>query len=225
MQQVIQSAQDGAFVSGKRLPRPSSRGAFVVNLGSSSTPVALNEPRQPELKGFTFFISRRREDGRERFRLHMGYFESQQDAESMLEAVRDIFPGAWAGLAPGRKRPDYVPVPVAEISATPPAALSSPPSTPARPPAPVVTVAVAVSADRAVLPSTDSTSLTLKLEIEPAPPRPTDEHFAATQSLDSVRAAIASLEDSGQLPALSATQALKLLEAPPADVPTLSAAP
>ena len=233
MQQVIQSAQDGAPVSGKQLPRPSSHGAFVVNLGSSSTPVALNEPRQPELKGFTFFISRRREDGRERFRLHMGYFASQQEAESMLEVVRDIYPGAWAGIAPGRKPPDYVPVPVTEISATPspPPARAPAPAAAAAPAlastsAPVPVVAASAPAHRAVPPSTDGTPLTLKAESEPAPPKKsTDEHFAATQSLDSVRAAIASLDDSRGIPALSATQTLKLLEAPPADVPTLSAAP
>jgi hypothetical protein len=84
---------------------------------------------------------------------------------------------------------------------------------------------VAAPAARAVPPSTDGTLQTLKLELEPAPPKPKDEHFAATQSLDSVRAAIASLDDTGRQPALSSTQTLKLLEAPPADVPTLSAAP
>jgi hypothetical protein len=77
--------------------------AFVINLVSSTTPVVLTRPDHAGLKRFTFFVSRRREDGRERFRLHMGYFDTQEEAEKLLDIVRTIYPGAWAGLAPGRR--------------------------------------------------------------------------------------------------------------------------
>jgi hypothetical protein len=65
--------------------------------------MALSNPEQPELKRFSFFVSRRFEEGRERFRLHMGYFDTLHEAEEWLGAVRDIYPGAWAGEAPGKK--------------------------------------------------------------------------------------------------------------------------
>ena len=65
--------------------------------------MALANPEQPELKRFSFFVSRRFEEGRERFRLHMGYFSTLKEAEEWLGAVRDIYPGAWAGEAPGKK--------------------------------------------------------------------------------------------------------------------------
>ena len=39
---------------------------FVVNLCSSTTPMALPHPESPELKRFSFFVSRRLEDNRER---------------------------------------------------------------------------------------------------------------------------------------------------------------
>ena len=78
-------------------------GPFVLNLTSSTTPMALANPEQPELKRFSFFVSRRFEEGRERFRLHMGYFPTLAEAEEWLVAVRDIYPGAWAGEAPGKK--------------------------------------------------------------------------------------------------------------------------
>ena len=55
------------------------------------------------MKRFSFFVSRRREDNRERFRLHMGYFSSLAEAEEWLNVIRDIYPGAWAGEAPGKK--------------------------------------------------------------------------------------------------------------------------
>ena len=57
---------------------------FVINLCASTSPMALSHPNTPELKRFTFFVSRQREDGRERFRLHMGYFASQEEAEALL---------------------------------------------------------------------------------------------------------------------------------------------
>src|SRR6201993_2727734 len=84
---------------------PPTAGAvpYVLNLCSSSTPMALAQTDLPELKRFTFFVSRRFEEGRERFRLHMGYFATLAEAEEWLSVVREIYPGAWAGEAPGRK--------------------------------------------------------------------------------------------------------------------------
>jgi hypothetical protein len=97
---------------------------FVINLCSSTTPMALSQPDVPELKRFSFFVSRRLEDRRERFRLHMGYFESLEEAEEWLGAVRDVYPGAWAGEAPGKRLR-------ARANATKqPAARSSAPSAP-----------------------------------------------------------------------------------------------
>ena len=65
--------------------------------------MALAQTELPELKRFTFFVSRRFEEGRERFRLHMGHFATLAEAEEWLAVVREIYPGAWAGEAPGRK--------------------------------------------------------------------------------------------------------------------------
>ncbi len=76
--------------SGDAAARVASDPAFVVNLCASTTPMALPRPDRPELKRFTFFISRRLEDGRERFRLHMGYFPSQEEAEQLLGLVREV---------------------------------------------------------------------------------------------------------------------------------------
>src|SRR6202035_2974117 len=80
-----------------------SAAPFGLNLCSSTTPMALAQTDLPELKRFSFFVSRRFEEGRERFRLHMGYFSTLKEAEEWLVAVRDIYPGAWAGEAPGKK--------------------------------------------------------------------------------------------------------------------------
>ena len=75
------------------LPGAAPLNAFVINLCSSTTPVALTPPDHAGLKRFTFFVSRRREEVRERFRLHMGYFDTQEEAEKLLDIVREIYPG------------------------------------------------------------------------------------------------------------------------------------
>jgi hypothetical protein len=129
------------------LTRPTggaATGGFVINLTSSTTPMALSQPKDPTLAQYTFFVSRRREDGRERFRLHMGYFETLQAAEEMLNLVREVYPQAWAGEAPGKKlranpaagapAAAPTPAPAAQARAAAPAA---PPAPAARPAAPV----------------------------------------------------------------------------------------
>ncbi len=96
------SARSGAEARHSEAPAANA-GPFVLNLCSSTTPMALAQTDLPELKRFTFFVSRRFEEGRERFRLHMGYFATLAEAEEWLSVVREIYPGAWAGEAPGRK--------------------------------------------------------------------------------------------------------------------------
>ncbi len=77
-------------------------GLFVINLDSSSMPMPLKVPFRHELVGFSVFRSRAVEDGRERFRLHVGYFESTSRAEEALAVVRKYYPGAWIAPAPGK---------------------------------------------------------------------------------------------------------------------------
>ena len=119
--------------AGDSADEASGVGPFVINLCSSTTPMALSSPDSPEMKRFSFFVSRRREDNRERFRLHMGYFSTLAEAEEWLAVVRDIYPGAWAGEAPGKKL---------RARAAAAAAASSLPPPPTSVPARVVSVSV-----------------------------------------------------------------------------------
>jgi hypothetical protein len=113
-----------------KLSRPTgaaATGGFVINLTSSTTPMALSQPKDPTLAQYTFFVSRRREDGRERFRLHMGYFESLQAAEEMLVVVREIYPQAWAGEAPGKNLKPKTEAPAPRAAAPAPAPIAAAP--------------------------------------------------------------------------------------------------
>jgi len=72
----------------------------VITLISSTVPIVLPVLTAPELSGVAIFRSRRIEDGRERFRIHIGYFTSMADAEALLPIVRQTYPWAFAGPAP-----------------------------------------------------------------------------------------------------------------------------
>src|SRR3954469_20899182 len=143
------------------LTRPTgatATGGYVINLTSSTTPMALSQPKDPTLAQYTFFVSRRREDGRERFRLHMGYFETMQAAEEMLVVVRDVYPSAWAGEAPGKKLRASAAAspaaPAAPAASAAPARAAAPPPAPkaAAPATPAVAVAAAPAAPSAPQP-------------------------------------------------------------------------
>jgi hypothetical protein len=73
---------------------------YVITLDSSSMPMSLDVPFRHDLVGFTVFRSRSFEHGRERFRLHLGYFESAQRAEEALSVVRKYYPAALISAAP-----------------------------------------------------------------------------------------------------------------------------
>jgi len=151
---------------------------YVINLCASTTPVALTQPNSPELKRYTFFVTRRREEGRERFRLHMGYFNSIDAAEALLADIRDVYPAAWAGPAPGNSKPSprvaaATVVPVAE---------------PAVAKAPVVEAPVAPP------------ELTL-VEDEPREPRQASSLDSSLGDMSNVREVLAALDD---VPALKA---------------------
>ncbi|MGH8262486.1 MAG: hypothetical protein ACRETU_00915 [Steroidobacterales bacterium] len=78
-----------------------SEGLYVINLDSSSMPMPLLVPFRHELEAFSVFRSRKLEDGRERYRLHLGYFDTQQHAEEALAVVRKYYAAAFIAAAPG----------------------------------------------------------------------------------------------------------------------------
>src|SRR5882762_9791430 len=157
-------------------------GPFVLNLCSSTTPMALAQTDLAELKRFTFFVSRRFEEGRERFRLHMGYFTALAEAEEWLNVVREIYPGAWAGEAPGKKLRARAAAAAAETaqhalgpqprSALPnlPAAASPAPAIRAAAPNPT-TSARAPAPVQARAPSQPAAPVSRPVELKPTPAR------------------------------------------------------
>lgn len=148
---------------------------FVINLAASTSPMALSHPSSPELKRYTFFVSRQREDGRERFRLHMGYFATQEEAETLLDSVRDIYPAAWAGPAPTTgmgRRGRIAPGSVVAAAPAPLSAVAKPAT--AAPVAPAAAVAPAATAAPAapVAPVQAEAPVAAAKPADSNPPRP-----------------------------------------------------
>ncbi len=73
---------------------------YVITLATASLPMMLRVPFVHELEGFSVFRSRTIEDGRERYRLYLGYFESAARAHEALAIVRRHYPSAWISCAP-----------------------------------------------------------------------------------------------------------------------------
>jgi hypothetical protein len=73
----------------------------MLTLCQLAAPVSLRPPQSPQLKPFTFFMSRARQpDGCEGLYLHMGFFETLAEAAKWVEAVRRHYPNAFATIAP-----------------------------------------------------------------------------------------------------------------------------
>ena len=101
---------------------------YVITLMSSTTPMSLQGPSARELAGLAVFRSQRREDGRDRFRLHIGFFASAEAAEEMLPHVRDSYPAACVGVAPETNMGSLDDTAVARFSVIRPTEAEPPPA-------------------------------------------------------------------------------------------------
>src|SRR5687768_9403842 len=84
----IEPPQDERALSG-------ARRAFVITLCALAAPLAVPQPRSGELKNFKFFIHREAVNGRESFKLAMGFFTSREEAERWLLLLRGTYPHAF----------------------------------------------------------------------------------------------------------------------------------
>ncbi|MGO8856057.1 MAG: hypothetical protein ACLQO1_10155 [Steroidobacteraceae bacterium] len=78
--------------------------SMMITVWSGSSPPPLEPLPIPGLAHLEVFTSRSSEDGRERYRLHVGYFADPTAAERVLPRVREIYPSAWVVPA-SRHRP------------------------------------------------------------------------------------------------------------------------
>jgi len=74
----------------------SQRGQYVVNLESSRTP--LDPPAMsglPELSSYQLYMTEVTIDGKTWHRLRLGFFQTEQEAEAVMQIQRAAYPQAW----------------------------------------------------------------------------------------------------------------------------------
>jgi hypothetical protein len=70
-------------------------GSLVINLCKVRAPITIPQPRSPQLRRFSFFLSHNWQGGRRQYRLQMGYFSTYVEANWWLKTLRGIYPGAF----------------------------------------------------------------------------------------------------------------------------------
>jgi hypothetical protein len=68
---------------------------FVINLSASMAPLVQVAKSLPGFESYRLYQVARREDGRTRYRLRLGFFTSEADADAVLNSVRDSYPTAF----------------------------------------------------------------------------------------------------------------------------------
>jgi hypothetical protein len=99
--------------------------SFIINLWAGSSPPVLERLPDEKFQHLTVFTSRSREQGQDRFRLHVGYFDDQVAAEAAVQLVRKWYPSAW--VVPANRH-----TPLAKLRGQGPAPspVAEPPSSP-----------------------------------------------------------------------------------------------
>ncbi len=69
---------------------------FLINLCASMAPVQLASKSLPGLESYRLYQVTRVEDGRTRYRLRLGFFPTEREAEEVLAKVREQYPTAFA---------------------------------------------------------------------------------------------------------------------------------
>jgi hypothetical protein len=127
-------------------------GPFVINLTTSSAPIALPAKSIAGCEHAHLYQLQRIEDRRPRYRLRVGPFASEDEADAILQIVRDTYPGALTATADGEDlraianlQPKTAPPPAArpEAAIVPPQPVMKPAAA-IVPPQPVMKPAAAI---------------------------------------------------------------------------------
>ncbi len=104
---------DDLFVTPVETPPLEGPGPFVINLSASTAPIGIPATGLSGFEKLKLYQLSRKEDGRDRFRLRLGFFDTPAAANEALAALRELYPSAFATNAteddqrfnPARPRP------------------------------------------------------------------------------------------------------------------------
>jgi hypothetical protein len=118
-------------------------GPFVINLSASTAPIDLPANGIAGCQHSHVYQLQRTEDRRPRYRLRLGPFASEDEADATLKKVRDIYPGALTATADADDLRAIAGIQAKAAALLPPA--SAAPSSTATPEIPVLSTDAAVS--------------------------------------------------------------------------------
>jgi hypothetical protein len=188
-------------------------GPFVINLSASTAPIALPAKSLAGCEQAHMYQLQRMEDRRPRYRLRVGPFGSEDEADAILKIVRDIYPGALTATADADDLRAIAAL-RAKIGALPPAPQAMPPRPAANPTVSAAPMAPAVPTLAPAVPTLTNA------QAAPAPPKVSAMPRVEQQVPVRVPAAIPTLnspvprqaEQPGKrVPTLDATQTVRAL--------------
>jgi len=187
-------------------------GPFVINLSASTAPITVPAKSIAGCEQAHMYQLQRTEDRRPRYRLRLGPFSSEDEADAVLMMVRDIYPGALTATADDDDLRAIATL-RAKTGALPPA--SEKPAVSSRPAAKPTASAAATAA---TVPTLSDTPVSPAKPMAPATPMFTAAPPAPAKSM------------APTIPTLTAAPAAPATPAAPAKtmaptIPTLTAAP
>jgi hypothetical protein len=97
---------EGSSNTGIVQPQSPASGDFMITLCELELPMHIRQPESPHLKPYTFFVGRtRRADGTVQLALHMGYFQTLEEAQTWVRRVHGRYPNATAQRVPAEFLP------------------------------------------------------------------------------------------------------------------------
>src|SRR5258708_9890653 len=87
------------FQQVQEAPRLGGNGAFVINLSASTAPISIPTKAFTACRDAHVYQIQVTEDGRTRYRLRLGPFLGEDEADAVLAEVRDTYPGALTATA------------------------------------------------------------------------------------------------------------------------------
>ncbi len=90
---------DDLFAPLSETHRLGGSGPFVINLSASTAPISLPVTRIADGQGAHMYQIQRNEDRRIRYRLRLGPFANEDEADTVLKLVREVYPTALTATA------------------------------------------------------------------------------------------------------------------------------
>src|SRR5262249_62356479 len=93
-------SSDALFVAPVEPPPLEGPGPFVINLSASTAPISISPPGLAGFEKFKLYQVSRKEDGRDRFRLRLGFFDTPASVNEALALLPDPHPTAFPLTTP-----------------------------------------------------------------------------------------------------------------------------